>query len=289
MSTQPQSELKYIDLFAGMGSFTKSLNKLGMKCVMSSDICESAVKNYKHNFGEDEDVRGDICTIDPTTVEPYDILCAGIPCQPFSQAGHHQGFADKKGRGTMFSQVMRFVTVNAPKVVVIENVAALLNHDSGKSFGKIKSDLEQEGYTVAHKVLKCSDFGIPQMRRRLFIVGIKGVSEETMSRFFDMNEYKKTVTLSAYLGKNFAKDVAYTLRCGGKCSPINDRHNWDGYWVDGKEYRLTIEDGLKLQGFEGYNLTGTKTEQWKMLGNTIPTVLTELVGRQILKTLNEII
>ena len=189
----------------------------------------------------------------------------------------------------MFSQVMRFVTVNAPKVVVLENVAALLNHDSGKSFGKIKSDLESEGYTVAHKVLKCSDFGIPQMRRRLFIVGIKGVSEETMEGFFEIDQYKKTVTLSEYMGKNFAKDVAYTLRCGGKCSPINDRHNWDGYWVDGKEYRLTIEDGLKLQGFADYNLTGTKSEQWKMLGNTIPTVLTELVGRQILKTLNEIV
>ncbi len=262
-----------------MGSFHYSFQKLGFECVMASDIYEPAKANYKNNY--DIDVMGDICDIKPADIEPYDILCAGFPCQPFSQAGQHKGFEDS--RGTMFSQVMRFVKTNVPKVVVLENVQALLNHDDGKSFTKIKVDLENEGYKVVYKVLKCSDYGIPQMRKRLFIVGFKGIEVTNLENFFKLDGYEKSVSLTEYLGQNFAKDVAYTLRCGGKHSPINDRHNWDGYWVDNKEYRLTIEDGLKLQGFEGYNFTGKQNEKWKMIGNTIPTIFTEIIGKQIIK------
>ena len=97
-------------------------------------------------------------------------------------------------------------------------------------------------------------------------------------------EYEKQVSLSEYLGKNFEKDIAYTIRCGGKNSPINDKHNWDGYMVDGKEYRLTIEDCLKLQGFDSsFRLKGTTKEQWKQLGNTIPTIFTKIIGENINK------
>jgi DNA (cytosine-5)-methyltransferase 1 len=258
-----------------------------MECVMASDLYEPAVRTYKHNHGMD--VRGDICKIDPSTVEPYNILCAGFPCQPFSQAGFKQGFDDARGRGTMFAEVMRFVTTHTPpRVVVLENVAALLTHDSGKSFEKIKSDLEAEGYVVAYKVLKASDYALPQRRQRIFIVGIKGVSEETMEGFFDLDQYKKTVTLSEFLGKDFVKDVAYTIRVGGRGSPIDSRHNWDSYHMtDGTEYRLTISDCLRLQGFgDEFALLGTKTENFKLLGNTIPVVFSEIIGKQILKTLN---
>ena len=195
------AQIKYIDLFCGMGSFHYSFQQLGFKCVMASDIYKPAKENYKKNYGID--VLGDICDIDPSKIEEYDILCAGFPCQPFSQAGHHKGFEDS--RGTMFSQVMRFVKTNTPKVVILENVQALLNHDKGKSFTKIKEDLETEGYSVVHKVLKCSDYGIPQMRKRLFIVGFKNIEVTNLDKFFDLDQYKKTVTLSDYLGKNFKK------------------------------------------------------------------------------------
>ena len=273
------NRVKYIDLFCGMGSFHYSFQKLGFKCVMASDIYEPAKENYKKNYGVD--VLGDICDIKPSSIEPYDILCAGFPCQPFSQAGHHKGFEDS--RGTMFSQVMRFVKTNVPKIVILENVQALLNHDKGKSFAKIKTELENEGYNMVYKVIKCSDYGIPQMRKRLFIVGVKNIEVTNLEKFFDLDDYKKTNTLTQYLGRNFEKDIAYTLRCGGKHSPIDDRHNWDGYWVDNKEYRLTIEDGLKLQGFNDYNFVGKQNEKWKMLGNTIPTIFTEIIGKQIIK------
>ena len=291
MSSNLQKEITYIDLFCGIGSFHYSFKKLGFKCVLSSDICEPAKITYNHNHNMEP--MGDICDIDPTSLPSYDILTAGFPCQPFSQAGHRRGFEDdKENRGTMFAQVMKFVKTNKPKIVVLENVGHLLKHDKGKSFEKIKSDIEAEGYKVTYKILKCSDYGIPQMRKRLFIVGIKNtleVSDARIANFFDLEEYEKTTTLSQFLGKNFEKTTAYTIRCGGKRSPIDDRHNWDGYWLKNnnkkEEYRLTIDDALKLQGFENYELLGTQTAKWKMLGNTIPTILTTIIGKQILKML----
>lgn len=273
------NKIKYIDLFCGMGSFHYSFQKFGFKCVMASYIYKLAKENYKKNYNIE--VLDDICNIEPSTIETYDILCAGFPCQPFSQAGHHKGFKDS--RGTMFSQVMRFVKTNIPKIVILENVQALLNHDKGKSFAKIKEDLEKEGYIIVYKVLKCSDYGIQQMRKRLFIIGFKNIEVNDLDNFFELSEYKKNTTMKEYLGKNFKKDIAYTIRCGGKNSPIDDRHNWDGYWVDNKEYRLTIDDGLKLQGFNEYNFIGKNSEKWKMLGNTIPTIFTEIIGKQIIK------
>jgi DNA (cytosine-5)-methyltransferase 1 len=272
-------KFKYIDLFCGMGSFHYSFKKLGLECVMACDIYKPAKECYKKNFNID--VLGNICDIEPSSIEPYDILCAGFPCQPFSQSGQHKGFDDN--RGTMFSQVMKFVKINIPKIVILENVQGLLTHDKGKSFIKIKNDLENEGYTIVYQLLKCSDYGIPQMRKRIFIVGFKNIEVMNLNNFFDLNAYKKTNTLTKYLNQNFEKDIAYTLRCGGKHSPINDKHNWDGYWVDNKEYRLTIDDGLKLQGFDDYIFIGTKNEKWKMLGNTIPTIFTEIIGKQIIK------
>ena len=119
------------------------------------------------------------------------------------------------------------------------------------------------------------------MRKRLFIVGFKNIEITILKSLWP--EYEKTIKLKDYLGRNFKKDTAYTIRCGGKNSPIDDRHNWDGYWVDDEEYRLSIDDGLKLQGFDNFNLIGKIGEKWKLLGNTIPTIFTEIIGKQIIK------
>jgi DNA (cytosine-5)-methyltransferase 1 len=123
------------------------------------------------------------------------------------------------------------------------------------------------------------------MRKRLFIIGIKNNHKNIsqINKIFDLKKYEKKFTLSEYLNKNFEKKIAYTLRCGGRRSPIDDKHNWDGYYVDKKEYRLTIDDGLKLQGFTdpNFKLTGSDTDIWKLLGNTIPTNFTDIIGRQI--------
>jgi DNA (cytosine-5)-methyltransferase 1 len=207
-------------------------------------------------------------------------------CQPFSQCGQHKGFDDK--RGTLFFHIMKFVDYHKPKIIILENVQGLLNHDEGKTFERIKSDIEIANYKLTYKVLKCSDYGLPQMRKRLFIVAVRNDIEmvKYTDKILDLDEYKKEKTLTELFGKNFEKKIAYTIRCGGKNSPIDDKHNWDGYIVDGEEYRLTIDDCLKLQGFHhDFKLCGNNTNQWKQLGNTIPTIFTEIIGLNLQKYL----
>ena len=263
----PETKVTFIDLFCGIGSFHYSFKPLGWKCIMSCDIDKAVRETYKTNYGMVP--LGDITEIEPNQVAGYDILCAGFPCQPFSQCGQHKGFEDK--RGTLFFHIMKFVHFHKPKVIVLENVQGLLTHDKGKTFERIKTDITSAGYTLAYKVIKCSDYGLPQMRKRLIMVGVR---DGTVDKLLDFEEYKQERTLSELLGKPFEKKVAYTIRCGGRNSPINDKHNWDGYFVNGEEYRLTKEDCLKIQGFEDFTLVGTQSEQWKQLGNTIPTRFT---------------
>jgi DNA (cytosine-5)-methyltransferase 1 len=283
VQVQVQAQLKYIDLFCGIGSFHHSFQKLGWECVMACDIDKAAKETYEANYGLAP--LGDITEIEPQNIPAYDILCAGFPCQPFSNCGQHKGFDDK--RGTMFFNIMKFVEQHNPSVLVLENVQGLLSHDGGKTFKRISEEIQAAGYTITYKVLKCSDYGLPQMRKRLIIVGVRNDTAlvKHLDKLLVLDEYKKEMTMSTLLGKNFEKNIAYTIRCGGKNSPIDDKHNWDGYYVDGDtEYRLTKEDCLKLQGFEPtFKLCGNNKDQWKQLGNTIPTIFTELIGKQLAK------
>ncbi len=271
---------KFIDLFCGIGSFHYSFDKLGWKCVLASDIDETVHPIYEKNYGMKP--VGDIYDIDPNDIPEYDILCGGFPCQPFSNAGKHGGFGDK--RGVLFLEIIRLVESAKPKIAVLENVSALKSHDNGKTFKIICEKIEEQGYTVHHKVLKCSDYGLPQMRKRIFMVCVRNDITHNVD-IFDLKEYEKDMTMKEYLGKNFEKKHAYTIRCGGARSPIKSKQNWDGYMVDGEEYRLTIQDAKKLQGFDDdFYLSEDKKDKkntWRYLGNTIPTKFTELMGLKV--------
>jgi DNA (cytosine-5)-methyltransferase 1 len=278
--------MKYVDLFCGIGSFHFSFAKQGWECVMACDINKDARATYIQNYGIHPDkVKDDIVDIDPSTIPPIDILCGGFPCQPWSNIGKKKGFDDT--RGTMFYQVMKFVKHHSPKFIVLENVCGLIKHDNGNTFKKIITELQTQNYHVVHKVLTASDYGIPQMRKRLFIVAIRkdltSTAPPTSTDFFQDQDFKQTTTLKDYLSKNFEKQTAYTIRCGGRHSPLGDKHNWDGYIVDGQEYRLTIEDAIKLQGFpqDSFTLVGSNASKWRMLGNTIPTVFTEIIAHSL--------
>ena len=277
---------RFVDLFCGIGSFHQSLSALGWQCVMACDTNASACDTYETNYG----LRplGDVTEIDPASVPAFDVLCAGFPCQPFSQCGLHKGFDD--ARGTMFFHLMKFVVHHRPDVVILENVRGLLTHDKGATFTRMRDELAAVDYVLTHKVLTCSDYGLPQMRKRLFMVAARRDAPLAahIDQVLDIDEYKRDCSLSQLLDRNFEKKIAYTIRCGGRRSPIGDKHNWDGYIVDGSEYRLTLNDCLKLQGFpSSFMLRGSIGDQWKMLGNTIPTVFTNAVGRNIAKWLEE--
>jgi len=163
------SSFTFIDLFAGIGGFRIALQNLGGKCVFSSEIDKYARQTYEANFGEIP--FGDI-TLEETKAhipKNFDILCGGFPCQPFSVSGKMKGFEDT--RGTLIYHVFKIIENHNPKVVFLENVKHLLYHNKKLTLTTIIQHLEELGYKVSVKVLNAVDFGLPQNRERLIIVG----------------------------------------------------------------------------------------------------------------------
>lgn len=158
-----------IDLFAGIGGIRIPYEKLGGTCVFSSEWDKHAQQTYAYNFGEIP--AGDITKIDATEIPDHDILLAGFPCQPFSIIGDKQGFEDT--RGTLFFDIARILKQKQPSAFLLENVKQLLTHDKGQTFAVIQAQLSRLGYTTYHKVLNALDFGLPQKRERIFIIGFR--------------------------------------------------------------------------------------------------------------------
>ncbi len=156
----------FIDLFAGIGGFRLALESLGAKCVFSSEIDSDAAEVYNMNFGEIP--FGDISQVSEDDIPDHDILCAGFPCQAFSAGGKKLGFEDS--RGTLFFDVARIVKRKLPKVVLMENVMALVQHDNGRTFSVIRSTMEELGYMFFYDVLNSAHYGVPQQRKRTYMV-----------------------------------------------------------------------------------------------------------------------
>ena len=169
--TKPK--FKFIDLFAGIGGFRLAMQNLGGKCVYTSEWDEQAKKTYQANFGEIP--FGDITKeeIKRFIPENFDVLCAGFPCQAFSIAGRRGGFEDT--RGTLFFDVAEIIKRKKPKAIFLENVKGLRNHDKGKTLKTILNVLREElGYYVPEpQILNAKDFGVPQNRERIIIVGFR--------------------------------------------------------------------------------------------------------------------
>lgn len=168
--------ISYIDLFAGIGGIrigaSNALKKNGIasQCVLSSEIDERARETYFLNFGEIP--SGDIHQI--TDIPPFDLLLGGFPCQPFSYAGKRKGFGDT--RGTLFFEIERILDKYQPKAFLLENVRGLYTHDGGRTFETIIRKLHDLGYGTYDLLLNSSDFGVPQNRVRLYILGLKGAT-----------------------------------------------------------------------------------------------------------------
>lgn len=163
--------MKFVDLFAGLGGFHLALRRLGHDCVFASEIDSVLIAVYEQNFG----IRpaGDITQISAVDVPPHDILCAGFPCQPFSKAGEQKGLECPKS-GNLFGAVTRIIRQHRPQYVLLENVANLENHDSGRTWrNRLRRRLIDAGYEVDAKLLSPDAFGIPQVRPRFFIVAAR--------------------------------------------------------------------------------------------------------------------
>jgi DNA (cytosine-5)-methyltransferase 1 len=234
-------KLKFIDLFAGTGGirigFENACKKLGIEteCVLSSEIDKKACETYELNFNEKP--LGDIRDIHE--IKPFDILLGGFPCQPFSYAGKQKGFGDT--RGTLFFQVERILQKNNPKFFLLENVRGLTTHDNGRTFATIIKSLEDLGYSVTHFLLNSSNFGVPQNRIRVYILGVKGKKIKTNLSSdrgaTDSHNFKKIYSQNSLFNNKSYKVVADILE----------------EKVD-KKYFCTEDFTKKLQAVVGSNL-----------------------------------
>lgn len=233
------SEVKYIDLFCGMGGlrtgFENALTELGLsgKCEFSSDIKNSAIEAYNRNFNENIKPI-DITKVSANEIPDFDYLLAGFPCQAFSSAGNRLGFEDT--RGTLFFDIARIIKEKNPKGFILENVEGLINHDKGKTYKIIEKTLLELGYKVTSRIINGKDFGLAQSRNRIYIVGHK-------NKTINIDDYPKKISvLEDILEKNIPvsktqftqklldhfklKDL-YGKSIKDKRGGTNNIHSWD--------------------------------------------------------------
>lgn len=211
-----QKTIRFIDLFCGIGGIRLGMESQGFKCVFSCDINPECKKTYHKNFKEVPE--GDIFEIDEKTIPDHEILCAGFPCQPFSISGKQKGFKDT--RGTLFFEICRIISEKKPKIVFLENVKHLIHHDHGNTLKVIIEKLNELGYSVKWKILNGVDFGVPQNRERIIIIG------SLLGNFnFDLIKSKKRKPLIDFLDKEgefeYLSPNEYTLIDNPKQQPAS--------------------------------------------------------------------
>lgn len=198
--------LRVASLFSGIGGIDLGFQQAGFDIVWANEFDKDAAKTYRHNFGPDHLVEADIRSIDPSKIPDFDVLVAGFPCQPFSVMGFKKGFKDP--RGNLFFEIARIAEAKLPKVIFLENVANLLEHDEGKSFLTIYNALVPLGYTFKYQVMDSMEYGdIPQQRTRIFIVAF--LDYEQCRRFDFPEPIPLTVNMNDILDRSVLHDMSY--------------------------------------------------------------------------------
>ena len=300
--------LKFIDLFCGLGGFRIAFENLeqNSECVFSCDFDSDSQAIYEANFGEKP--FGDITTISEREIPEHDILLAGFPCQAFSICGDQKGFEDT--RGTLFFDIARILKAKRPKAFVLENVKQLVSHNRGKTLERILKTLESFGYQTEYKILNALNFGLPQKRERVFIVGfleptnfvwnLEKVRMKPLQKILESDVDEKYVA-SEKIRQNRLKSVKNKIikndltiwheNKGGNISPLpyscalRAGASYNYLLVNGKR-RLTEREMLRLQGFpEDYKIVGSYQAMRKLAGNTVAISCVEAVLKSVLSAL----
>lgn len=303
--------IRYIDLFAGIGGIRLPFDELGYKCVFSSEWDEKARKTYFANFSEMP--SGDITKIEASEIPNFDLCLAGFPCQAFSIIGKMEGFEDT--RGTMFFEIERILAFHKPQVILLENVKQLITHDQGRTFRVILSCLRNLGYSVDYKVLNALDFGLPQKRERVIIVGfLDRMKLEKFSFDFEKKPYDLAEILEAPENIDpslFAsKRIQEKRKCSSKGKHIFSPSVWhenksgnvsildhscalrsgasyNYLLVDGKR-RFSSRELLRLQGFpDTYKIVVSNQDIRKQTGNSVAVPMIRMIAQKIDTILNE--
>lgn len=310
-----RKKYKFIDLFAGIGGMRIAFEKNNCECVFSSEWDKFSQQTYHDNFGIIPE--GDITLISEKEIPDHNILIGGFPCQPFSSIGKREGFGHAT-QGTLFFDIIRIINEKQPDAFLLENVSGLVNHDEGKTFKTIIKTLEEElEYTTYSKVLDSSDFGVPQVRKRIYIVGFN--SKVAKKKDFDFSwpqKQEKKVGIGKYveshktgysISEHLQKNYIYKFEDGkpqviDKDSDVQVKTLVSTYH---KIQRLTGtfvkdgETGLRLlsaneckaiMGFPAdFKITVSRTQMYRQMGNSVAVPVVQNIAEQIVKTLGKII
>lgn len=298
----------FIDLFAGIGGIRLGFESVGGKCVFSSEWDKDACKTYEANFGEYP--AGDITQIEAKDIPNFDILLGGFPCQAFSIIGKKEGF-ENETCGTLFFDIERILKEKKPKAFMLENVRNLTAHDGGKTFQIIRSHLEALGYKVYAKVLNALDFGVPQKRERIIIVGfldpvsfefpepipveqrktLVDILEEDVPDKYYVREAIRDSRLLRLKDPNYPKPYISHENMAGSITP----HPYSSclragasanYILINDERRPTEREMLRLQGFpEDYKIVVSYGKVKHQCGNSVAVPVIKAVARQMITAL----
>lgn len=198
--------MKVCSLFSGIGGIDIGFQQAGFDIVWANEFDKDAAATYRHNFGNKHLVEKDIRKVDATEIPDFDVLVEGFPCQPFSIMGFRKGFNDP--RGNLFFEIARIAEAKRPKVVFLENVVNLLEHDDGKSFLTVYNALAPEGYAFRYKVMDAIEYSnIPQYRTRIYIVAFQ--NEEACARFVFPEKIELNTKLNDYIVRAQKHDESY--------------------------------------------------------------------------------
>ena len=199
--------MKVASFFAGVGGIDLGFKKAGFEVIWANEIDKYAMETFRQNF-ECQTALGDINNIKTKDIPKFDIMIAGFPCQAFSLAGYRKGFEDE--RGELFFQLIRIIRDKKPKIVFLENVKNLVSHDKGNTFKVIKEALKEKGYELKHQILNAKDYGIPQNRERIYIVGF--LDKKKAEKFKIPKPVKLSKDLADVIDFDGLKDEKYYYR-----------------------------------------------------------------------------
>lgn len=299
---------RFIDLFAGIGGIRLGFESVGGHCVFSSEFDEDACKTYEANFGEHP--SGDITKIDAKDIPDFDILLGGFPCQAFSIIGKKEGFANETC-GTLFFEIERILKEKRPPAFMLENVRNLTAHDGGKTFKIIKEHLENLGYHVYAKVLNALDYGVPQRRERIIIVGfldnvafsfpeptsnferkkLVDILEESVDKKYYVRDTIRESRLERLKNKDYPKPYISHENMAGTITP----HPYSSalragasanYILINDERRPTERELLRIQGFpDTFKVVVSYGKIKKQTGNSVAVPMIKAVASSMLKSL----
>lgn len=307
-------KLKFIDLFAGIGGMRIAFEDNNCECVFSSEWDKYSQQTYKDNFGIIPE--GDITLISEKKIPNHNILTGGFPCQPFSSIGKREGF-EHPTQGTLFFDIIRIIKEKKPEAFLLENVSGLVNHDEGKTFKTIINTLENElGYKTFSEVLDSSDYSVPQVRKRIYIVGFRyDVSQhekfsftwpEKHSKKLGIGEFveshPKNYSISEHLQKSYIYkrddgkpqviDKSSQIQVKTLVSTYHKIQRLTGTFVkDGETgLRLLSENECKsIMGFPSdFKFPVSRTQMYRQMGNSVAVPVVREIALQMTKTLQKI-